>query len=443
MGNEEMHYPPGVLNDPRSSILNGGILNGEILIRRLFLRLSILFGLVISFGWSSSCFSQTEAPRPPISIGDFQPKPQLKVASTDIVQAKFPVVDIHSHFWIRLKHDTDSLEQFVAMMNRNNIALGVSLDGTLGQQLDDHIDYLWRNHKNRFLIFTNIDWKGTGKQDDPTTWVCNQPGFAKKIAFELAEAKTRGVSGLKVFKSFGLENRNADGSFTEIDDERFDPIWVACGELGLPVIMHTADPSAFFEPIDANNERYEELSRRPEWHFPEGKFPRRNELHAARNRLFAKHPKTTFIAAHFGNDAEDLQETSQLLLKHPNVVVEFASRISELGRQPFTSRDFFLKHSDQILFGTDGPWPEARYRAYWRFLETRDEYFAYSEKPIPPQGLWRIYGIDLPDEVLEKIYYKNAVRVIPGVKERLHEWNLLNIDDSTNPDGESPQKRGP
>ncbi|MFN7289638.1 MAG: hypothetical protein ACK5T6_03550, partial [Pirellula sp.] len=152
-----MHYPPGILDNPSSSILNGGILKGEILIRRLFLSLSILFGLVISFGWSTSCFSQTAAPRPPISIGDFQPKPQLKVASTDIDQAKFPVVDIHSHFWIRLKHDTDSLEQFVAMMNRNNIALSVSLDGTLGQQLDDHIDYLWRNHKNRFLIFTNID----------------------------------------------------------------------------------------------------------------------------------------------------------------------------------------------------------------------------------------------------------------------------------------------
>ena len=412
-----MHSPSGKMTGPRSSNRNGAMIA-----RGLSFALWVAVSLRISCGWTPCCYAQTETPLPPVSIGDFQPQPQLKVASTDIVRATFPVVDVHSHFWIRLKHDTDSLEQFVAMMDRNNIALSVSLDGMLGQQLDDHMDFLWRNYKDRFLIFTNIDWKGTGKQDDPSTWACNQPGFAKKIAFDLAEAKQRGVSGLKVFKSFGLENRNFDGSFTEIDDERFAPIWDACGQLGLPVIMHTADPSAFFEPIDARNERYEELSRRPEWHFPEGKFPRRKELHAARNRLFEKHPKTTFIAAHFGNDAEDLEETSRLLSQYPNVVVEFASRISELGRQPYTSRDFFVKHSDRILFGTDGPWPEARYRSYWRFLETRDEYFAYSEKPVPPQGLWRIYGIDLPAEVLEKIYFRNAERVIPGVKERLETW---------------------
>jgi predicted TIM-barrel fold metal-dependent hydrolase len=396
--------------------------DGETLIRGLLHALCVSLSFAIFFGLTPRCHSQTVDPVSPITIGDFQPKPQLKVFSTDIVHAKFPVVDVHSHFWIRFKHDADSLEQYVAMMDRNNIAISVSLDGTLGQQLDDHMDYLWRNYKNRFLIFTNIDWKGTGKQDAPETWACNQPGFAKAIAFELAEAKKRGVSGLKIFKSFGLENRNSDGTFTEIDDERFDPIWEACGQLGLPVIMHTADPSAFFEPIDANNERYEELSRRPEWHFPEGKFPRRKELHTARNRLFAKHTQTTFIAAHFGNDAEDLEETSRWLSQYPNVVVEFASRISELGRQPYTAKDFFLKNSDRILFGTDGPWPESRYRAYWRFLETRDEYFAYSEKPIPPQGLWRIYGIELPDDVLEKIYSKNAIRIIPGVKERLDTW---------------------
>lgn len=409
-----MHSPPGITASPRPGFCYEKIVN-----RFLLLGLSVSFALMITHGWTSICYPQTVSPPPPISIGDFQPQPQLKVATTNIVQAKYCVVDVHSHFWIRLKHDAESLDQFVAVMDRNNIALSVSLDGTLGQQLDDHIDYLWRKHKKRFLIFTNIDWKGTGKQDDLTTWVCNQPGFAKKIALDLAEAKDRGVSGLKVFKSFGLENRNPDGSFTEIDDERFDPIWAACGQLGLPVIMHTADPSAFFQPIDANNERYEELSRRPEWHFPSEKFPRREELHSARDRLFSRHPKTTFIAAHFGNDAEDLLETSRLLDQHPNVVIEFASRISELGRQPYTARDFFLKYSDRILFGTDGPWPEARYRSYWRFLESRDEYFAYSEKPIPPQGLWRIYGIQLPDEVLEQIYFKNAVRVIPGVKERL------------------------
>jgi predicted TIM-barrel fold metal-dependent hydrolase len=213
--------------------------------------------------------------------------------------------------------------------------------------------------------------------------------------------------------------RNPDGSLIAIDDPRFDPIWAACGRLGLPVIMHTADPSAFFEPIDATNERYEELSRHPDWHFPQDKFPSRAELHAARNRLFARHRETQFIAAHLGNDGEDLAEAGQLLDEHPNVVVEFASRISELGRQPYSARRFLMRYQDRILFGTDGPWPETRYRYYWRFLETWDEYFPYSEKPFPPQGFWRIYGVALPDSVLEKIYWRNAARVIPGMQQRL------------------------
>jgi predicted TIM-barrel fold metal-dependent hydrolase len=239
---------------------------------------------------------------------------------------------------------------------------------------------------------------------------------------QLEAAQQRGISGLKVFKSLGLQYRQADGKLIAVDDPRFDPIWSACGRLGLPVLIHTADPSAFFEPLTPSNERYEELSRHPDWHFPPDRFPTRAELHAARERLFERHRQTTFIAAHFGNDAEDLSETARILESHPNVVVDFASRISELGRQPYSAREFFLKYADRILFATDGPWPEQRYHYYWRFLETRDEYFPYSEKEIPPQGLWRIYGIDLPDQVLEQIYHQNAARIIPGVAERLAVW---------------------
>jgi predicted TIM-barrel fold metal-dependent hydrolase len=304
-------------------------------------------------------------------------------------------------------------------MDRNRIAVCVSLDGRLGSQLERHIDYLWRNYKNRFAIFANVDWRGDGDPDSPSTWDCHRPDFARRTVLALEAAKERGISGVKVFKSFGLGYRNPDGSLIAIDDPRFDPIWSACGRMGLPVIIHTADPSAFFEPISPENERYEELSRHPEWHFPPEKFPSRKSLHEARNRLFKRHGKTTFIAAHFGNDAEDLRETAQLLSDHPNVVVEFASRISELGRQPYSSRDFFIEHADRIMFGTDGPWPEQRYRYYWRFLETRDEYFPYSEKPFPPQGFWRIYGVHLPEDVLRKVYYENAIRIIPGIGERL------------------------
>ncbi|MFO0941133.1 MAG: amidohydrolase family protein [Pirellulales bacterium] len=368
---------------------------------------------------SSQAGSNSNVSSAKLGIDEFTPEPKAKLQTTDLTRAKMPVVDVHSHFWVRLKHDPDQLKGFVEIMDRNNIAVCVSLDGRLGRQLDDHIKYLWTEHKDRFVIFANLDWQGSGVADRPETWDCNQPEFARRMAIELERAKELGVSGLKVFKSFGLEYLNPNGSFIQVDDERYDPIWRACGQLELPVLIHTADPSAFFDPITPQNERFEELSRRPEWHFPSDRFPSRASLLEARNRLFAKHPKTTFIAAHFGNDAEDLQQCEELLKTHPNVYLDIASRISELGRQPYSAREFLIKHQDRILFGTDGPWPERRLHSYWRFLETKDEYFPYSEKPIPPQGLWRIYGVYLPDDVLRKIYFENAQRIVPGVAERL------------------------
>ena len=358
-----------------------------------------------------------------LPLADFRPEPQLRVPQTELQHARFPAVDVHTHFWIRLRHDPQQLHEFVKLMDRNHIAVCVSLDGQLGNQLAEHMRYLWTDYRQRFVIFANINFRGSGDAQRPESWDCNQPDFVHRTVLELEEAQQRGVSGLKVFKSFGLTDRNADGTLIAVDDPRFDPIWETCGRLGMPVIMHTADPSAFFQPIDARNERYEELSRHPDWHFPADKFPSREALHAARNRLFARHRQTTFIAAHLGNDGEDLAQTAQLLADHPNVVLEFASRIAELGRQPYTAREFLIAHQDRIMFGTDGPQPETRYRLYWRFLESRDEYFPYSEKDFPPQGFWRIYGVELPDEVLQKIYFKNAARFIPGVAQRLEKFS--------------------
>jgi len=349
----------------------------------------------------------------------------MRVPQSHLEAAMHPVVDVHTHFSIKGRNDPELLTRYVQWMDRNRIAVCVSLDGQLPDQLDSHLSFLWREHADRFVVFANLDFQGDGAADRPETWACNQSGFVRDAVERLRIEATRGrISGMKFFKDFGLRYRNADGSWLAIDDARWDPIWEACGDLGLPILMHTADPSAFFRPIDAQNERITELTAHPEWSFADPKFPTRESLHAARNRVIERHPKTRFIAAHFGNDAEDLQQLAEWMDRYPNLYVEFASRLNELGRQPYTARAFFETYADRILLGTDGPFPEERLRIYWRFLETRDEYFLYSEKSPPPQGDWRIYGLGLSPEVLEKIYHRNAAALIPGIAERLERWKM-------------------
>jgi predicted TIM-barrel fold metal-dependent hydrolase len=358
----------------------------------------------------------------PLALDAFRPRAMLRTPNHQPKRAKFAAVDVHTHPRIRFRHSAEQLDAFVRIMDEQNIALCVSLDGQLGDSLEEHKKHLWTKYPDRFLIFANIDWRGAGRPDDPASWDCHRPDFARRMTRALKDAKERGVSGLKIFKQFGLGYKNPDGSLIKINDERWDPIWRACGELGLPVIIHTADPAAFFLPIDEKNERWEELHRHPDWSFYGDEFPSREELLAARNRVIARHPKTTFIGAHVANNPEDLAEVGRWLDKHPNLVVEISSRIAELGRQPRTAREFFLKYADRIMFGTDGPRPAARLLPHWRFLETQDEYFPYAENPFPPQGLWNIYGLNLPDDVLKKVYHENAARVIPGVKEKLARW---------------------
>jgi predicted TIM-barrel fold metal-dependent hydrolase len=355
------------------------------------------------------------------------PKSQLSVTETHITQASFPVVDVHTHFFVKGKHDPQLLDKYVEFMDRNNIAVSVSLDATLQLRLQDHQQFLWTQYRDRFVLFANIDFRGKGIPEQPETWDCNQSDFVRNIVEELkAQVALGTISGLKFFKDFGLRYRNADGSLIAIDDARFDPIWKACGDLKIPVIIHTADPNAFFEPIDEANERFRELQVHPDWSFYGSDYPARSDLHAARNRVIDKHSNTTFIAAHFGNDAENLLELADWLNKYPNLVIEFSSRINELGRQPFSAKKFFETYQDRIMFGTDGPWPEERLRIYWRFLETQDEYFLYSEKKPQPQGDWRIYGLNLSQDILKKIYSENAKRLIPGVQQRVETFERKN-----------------
>lgn len=391
---------------------------------------------------STESGTQTPATQEP-SLRTFDPRPELITEQSNLRQAKFPVVDVHSHFGLRVRGDADAIDQYRAVMQRQGLAIAISLDAKLGSE-DDHLQILQqangraiprekpavegqpqptvasgdasRSLQPHLAAFVHLDFVGNGSRATPASWAVNQPGFARKCVEQLRVAKAKGIHGVKFFKTFGLSLKDADGSLIKIDDPRFDPIWEVCGELGLPIIMHTADPIAFFKPIDANNERWEELSRHPNWSFYGDQFPAREELLAARNRVIARHPSTIFIGAHVANSSEDLATVARWLDAYPNLVVGIASRISELGRQPYTSRKFFLKYQDRILFGTDGPWPELRLTYYWRFLESWDEYFPYSEKSPQPQGLWRIYGIGLPDEVLRKVYHDNALRIMPSLQ---------------------------
>lgn len=355
-------------------------------------------------------------------LENFRPRPMLKVPEHRLARAKFPVVDVHTHFRHKFRGSVEELDAWVKLMDRNKIAVCVSLDGQWGELFDEHAKLLWTKYRDRFVIFANIDWQGLGKADDPASWDCLRPDFARRVARELAQLKQRGVAGVKVFKQFGLEYKNSDGSLIKIDDPRWDGIWQACGELQLPVLIHVADPAAFFLPIDETNERWEELHRHPEWSFFGPQFLQREDLLAALLRVVERHPATTFISAHAASNAEDLVEVGRWLDQHPNLCLDIASRIGEMGRQPVTARKFFLQYQDRILFGTDGPWPEERVRLYWRFLETEDEYFPYSERPFPPQGLWNIYGLNLPDDVLRKVYYENAAKIIPGMREKVERF---------------------
>lgn len=364
-----------------------------------------------------------------LALDRFRPTAQLIAPRTAITQAKYPAVDIHVHPRWRLRSDPARLEEFVRVMDAQNVALCVSLDGGIGDAFDEHVAFL-APYAERFLVFANVDWLGDGDLEDPATWDCHRPDFGRRMARALADAKARGAVGLKIFKRLGLGYRNPDGSLVAIDDPRWDPIWTACGELGLPVIVHTADPVAFFDPIDEQNERWEELHRHPNWSFhgndPTGRpWPSHDELLAARNRVIARHPATTFIGAHVANYPENLVRVSEWLDAYPNLVVETSSRIAELGRQPIAAREFLIRYQDRVLFGTDGPRPAGRLLPNWRFFETRDEYFPYAENPFPPQGLWRISGLGLPDKVLKKLYHENAMRVIPGVADEIRNLEVL------------------
>ena len=328
-------------------------------------------------------------------LRDFKPVSMLHVSVHPVEKAKFYVIDVHNHINDAARIDDHMPpERVLEVMERTNVKTIVILTGMWGEKLQGVIDEMVKPYPGRFMVFTQLDWS---KVDDPN--------FGAEMATQIRDSVSRGARGLKLLKDLGLGVRDKDGKLLAIDDARLDPAWEECGRLGIPVFIHSGDPEAFFLPIDATNERYEELIEHPDWSFYGRDYPSLQSLMEARNRVFAKHPHTTFVSLHMGWP-ENLDWVQSMLDKYPNVMVEFGAREAELGRQPRRTRDLFMKYQDRIMFGTDNGVTEEMYRNNFRWLETSDEYFDYWGSP--GQGRFTISGLALPDDVLEKIYHKNA-----------------------------------
>lgn len=340
-----------------------------------------------------------------MELTGFRPKPRLVTHQTKILEPRFPVIDAHNHLGSPLGAiwDQKPVSELLEILDEAQVRLYVDLDGGWGEDLlNRHLDHFKAPAPERFKIFGGVDW---GK------WAELGSAFPDWAAARLRVQKERGAEGLKIWKPFGLQVRDNAGVLVRVDDRRLDVIWATAAELGLPVLMHVADPVAFFDPIDETNERWEELHAHPDWQFPSPPFPAFSSILDALFNLVRRHPKTVFIGAHFGCYAENLAWVGQMLDCCPNYCIDISERIGELGRQPHSARRFFLKYADRILFGLDlGPNLD-EYRLYYRFLETDDEYFNYNTTPIPRQGRWHVCGLNLPDDVLRKIYYNNAARL--------------------------------
>ncbi len=338
-------------------------------------------------------------------LSEFFPQSKLVTPVTKIDKPCCKVVDTHNHLgeefgggWINRP-----VNELLDQLDEVGIVHYIDLDGGWGEEiLARHLDHFKAAAPDRFSVFGGVDFNAWAEKGD---------GFGEWAARRLRAQAERGAEGLKVWKSLGLKVKDQNGMLVRVDDPRLDPLWQTAGELGFPVVIHVADPVAFFDPVDGTNERWEELNLVPDWQFPSPPFPPFLSILEDLAKLVERHPQTTFIGAHVGCYAENLGWVGALLERCPNFFVDISARIGELGRQPYAARRFFLQYADRILFGSDmGPDPDS-YRIAYRFLETEDEYFNYSAALYPMQGRWHVYGIHLPQDVLQKVYYDNAARL--------------------------------
>lgn len=364
----------------------------------LYLPALLLMGIV-AFGQSKPA-----KPAEPLGFEEYDPVSTLKVPEHKITRSKYPFIDVHNHQW---NMDNANLRPLLAQMDSLNMGIMVNLSGRgfgnveQGTKFfDNALANTAKTNPKRLVLFTNLNFDDIGKK-----------GWTEDAVTMLEADVKKGARGLKIYKNLGINNKDESGQRVRVDDSRLDAIWDKCGELGIPVLIHTADPKSFWDPMDRYNERWLELKLHGgRKRSPNDPVPW-EQLIAEQHNVFRKHPKTTFIAAHMGWFPNDLDKLDSLMKVFPNMNVEIGAVIAELGRQPRAARKFFEKYQDRILFGKDS-WVPSEYATYFRVLETDDEYFPYHKKY---HAFWRMYGMGLPDEVLKKVYYKNALRIIPGL----------------------------
>ncbi len=336
-----------------------------------------------------------------LTFEEYNPPSTLVVPGKEVKRAKFPFIDVHGH---QFRMATQDLSELIKAMDTLNEAIMVNLSGRSGENLVGALKNVADHYPNRFAVFANVDFDGVGT-----------PDWTENAVKQFEQDIKNGARGLKVYKSLGMYNKDSDGNRLPVDDPRLRPIWEKCGELGVPVLIHSADPKPFWDEFDANNERWLELKTHPRRKRSDTDPAPWEQIIQEQHRMFKNNPNTTFINAHMGWYANDLGTLGKLLDEIPNMNVGIGAIIAELGRQPRFAKEFFIKYQDRILFGKDS-WVPEEFPTYFRVLESDDEYFPYHKKY---HAFWPMYGMDLPDEVLKKVYYKNALRIVPGLDKSL------------------------
>lgn len=342
-----------------------------------------------------------------LPVSDWHPVAQLRLPASEVERAAFPAIDVHNHLgrWLSdgewMIEDPDAL---VGVMDECGVQTVVNLDGMWEEEVTENVERYDRAYPGRFLTFCQLDWSELAAPDG-----------VERLHASLEDSARRGARGVKIWKSLGLTIRDADGALILPDDARVIAVVERAGELGLPVLIHTADPKAFFEPLDARNERIDELMQMKEWWFGDrAVHPTFDRLLLAHRRLVEACHDTRFIGAHAGCAAEDLDLVERLLDDCSNYTIDIGGRMAELGRQPRRFSQLLARHPDRVLFGTDiYPATEEQYRLHFRFLETRDEAFEYAPgSDVPPQGRWTVSALGLDEATLEQLYRTNALRVL-------------------------------